>query len=286
MAGLEPVGRCIRPNGTTYYPHTIGEYEDLAWLCAAREGAEHTIMVGPPGTGKSAVLEAAFQGTREDGEPRPFELGMETLVCGENTTASDFYGNWVENPETGTFEWVDGPLLRSIKRGVPLFVDEIFLADTKALTPLYAPMDGRKEVVVVENPRLPPIPVQPGWFCIAAGNPDVPGAMFSEALRDRFEHHITVTTDWALARKLGVPANFIAAAKTLDKHRQNGLITWSPQLRSALAYRDAAKKYGEVFAAEGLLSKAPDDAKDLTREVLMAYYPRLRELQFRGQYRG
>ena len=42
-------------------------------------------------------------------------------------------------------------------------------------------------------------------------NPGVHGAILTEALASRFDVHIEVTTDWDLARHLGVPAAAVIA---------------------------------------------------------------------------
>lgn len=103
---------------------------------------------------------------------------------------------------------------------------------------------------------------------IASGNPDVHGAVFSEALRDRFDHHVEIGTDWELARELGVPEQMVTVAQNLDGLRLAGDIAWSPQLRTLLSFRDALAKYGLRYALDNLVSKSPAEDRPLVLEAI------------------
>lgn len=264
---LPAVGQQTRPNGVVYKPRMIGPHEDLAFLRSAREHSEHVFFYGPPGTGKTAMAEAAFAADANDEH-----TGIETIVCTADTTEADFMGTFVQDPAKGTFEWLPGPLHRSVMYDVPLLVDEIALCDPRVLSTLYALMDGRGVLRITMNPSLPPLKVGPNWFVIGACNPDVPGAVVSDALRDRFEHHIEVTTDWQLAKELlkaqKVSVKIVDAAKNLDKRRVRGEIGWAPQLRTLLSYARAFKRNGQDYALRNLVSKAPEEDRPVIAETL------------------
>lgn len=263
-------GPFVRPNGQTYVPRMLSGMQDVAYLRKCRETQEHVLLYGPPGTGKTALPEAVhFPGAVQRENGTYLHLGMESLVCSMDTTESDFFGTFYQDPATGNFEWTPGPLQRAVEYGVPLYIDEIFLADARVLSStLYPLMDGRGVLRIPMNPRLDPIPVPDGFFVIGSGNPDVPGANFSEALRDRFPHQIEVETDWELASSLGVPRYMIAAARSLNEKRRNGLISWSPQLRSLLAFRDNKRAFGKEYALSALLGKTPFRDRQVVAQAL------------------
>lgn len=260
MVNHEPVGPRVRRNGQVYYPRSLEGYEDLWFYRMSQQKFHHVLLAGPPGSGKSAGCEAAFDSVPE-GEVMDVTspLGMYTLVGSDSISTDDFVGSYVQNPETGLFDWVHGPLTRSIIDDVPFLVDEIALIDPKVLSILYPLMDGRGILEVTQNPSLPPFRIGKNWFVIAAYNPDVPGAFLSEALLDRFNHRIEVETDWELAIRIGVPRNLVKAAEALNIQRRQGNISWSPQFRSLLSFKENEQIYGMDFALKDLISKTPSE---------------------------
>ncbi|SEP53695.1 MULTISPECIES: AAA family ATPase [Amycolatopsis] len=261
---LVPQGSQVRPNGATYHPRSVAEvFEDVALLRSARDHQEHVLFYGPPGTGKTALCEAAFAQDATDEHD-----GLESIVGTADTTEMDFIGTFIEDPATKSWTWQPGPLHRSVLLDVPLLVDEIALIDPRVLSVLYPLMDGRGVLRFPMNPQLEPLTVGKGWFVIAAFNPDVPGARLSEALRDRFEHHLEVGTDWGLAANLGVSPDIITVARNLDERRRKGTLAWSPQLRSLLSFARHEQRRGREYALANLLGKVPPDDRDVVHGVL------------------
>jgi nitric oxide reductase NorQ protein len=248
-------GYVIRPNGDRYKVRSIDGTPDVQVIRDSRIDREHDFLFGEPGTGKTALIEAAF-GT-----------DLVTMLGTEDTEVSDFIGGYTTRGG-GSYGWTDGALVEAMERGVPLFVDEIGVIAPKTLTTLFSVMDGRDELRITANPDRGTVKAKPGFMVLAATNPHAPGVRLSEALLSRFAVHIEVTTDYSVCRELGVPDTIVTAAENLDKRRETGEIGWAPQMRECLRAKHQWEKRGQGFAVRNLISSAPEDDREVVAEVL------------------
>jgi nitric oxide reductase NorQ protein len=243
----------IRPNGEYYYTRMWGEHHDVAVLRKAREDKQFILLYGAPGCGKTALVQAAFE-------------EFETILGTGDTEIADFIGGYVQTA-SGRFEWSDGPLLKAAERGTPLLIDEVGLVDPKVMSVVYSFMDGTGSYSVTANPDRGVVKAKPGFYVIAATNPNAPGVRLSEALLSRFLIQVEMTTDWSLARKLGAPSTIVTAAQNLAKKQQSGEVSWAPQMRELLGFRDLAKTFGTKFAVANLLAASPELDRPVVADV-------------------
>jgi nitric oxide reductase NorQ protein len=259
----------IRPNGQKYFTRQWGVHTDVAVLRKAREATkkffsegvgspQFAFFYGVPGTGKTALVEASFH-----------DDDVITLIGNGDTDTNDFYGSFIQTP-SGNFEWIDAGFIRAVEFGKPFFIDEIGLIDPKALAVVYAVMDGRKEITIPMNPERGTIKVHDDFYVVSATNPNAPGVRMSEALLSRFQIQAELTTDWALAKKLGVPATMVSVAQNLYKRTQgdSAEISWSPQMRELLGFRDTSEIFGTEFAISNLIASAPEIDRDVVVDVI------------------
>lgn len=243
-----------RPNGDLYYTRKWGEHDDVLVLQKAREKQHFAMLYGAPGCGKTALVEAAFGSD------------LYTILGSGDTEVSDLVGGYVQTP-TGGWTWNDGALIKAAEEGKPLLIDEVGLIDPKVMSIVYGLMDGRREYTVTSNPDRGTVKAKDGFYVIAATNPNAPGVRLSEALLSRFTLQVEMTTDWALARKLGVPAGMVTAAQNLAKKQSSNEVTWAPQFRELLAFRDLEKDFGMKFAIQNLLAGAPEIDRPIVADV-------------------
>jgi nitric oxide reductase NorQ protein len=92
--------------------------------------------------------------------------------------------------------------------------------------------------------------------------PGVHGAVLTEALASRFAAQIQVSTDYDLARALGIDSQAVRAAQNLATRQANGEIGWAPQLRELIAYQRIARVLSPDAAIANLVGSAPEEDRD------------------------
>jgi hypothetical protein len=255
VAVLKGEKKYARPNGQDYFTRKWGQHDDVEVIRTARAESQFVLLYGAPGCGKTALVEAAF------GDD------LFTILGSGDTEVSDLVGGYVQTP-AGGFQWEDGALLKAAEQGKPLLIDEVGLIDPKVLSIVYGLMDGRREYTVTANPERGTVKAEDGFYVVAATNPNAPGVRLSEALLSRFTIHVEMTTDWGLAKKLGVPALIVTASQNLAKKQASNEVSWSPQFRELLAFRDLEKTFGTKWAIANLLASAPEIDRSVVSDVL------------------
>lgn len=254
-----------RPNGQTYYPRRLVSggspseaLYDVEMLRRARSRGMSVLLYGEPGTGKTALVEAAFNDVLTSNGHGDFEV-------------SDFFGSFVETADR-QFVWLDGQLLRAARLGLPLFIDDASLIDPRVMSVLYPAMDGRREINVTTNPEVGVVKTHPDFYVVAACNPNAPGSIMSEAFLSRFALHVEVTTDFELMKRLSVPENVVIAAENLSSQARNGTVSRAPQARDLLDYKRVCDEFGQKVAVANLLARAELSDREAYRKALRATF--------------
>ena len=242
-----------RPNGQVYHTRALADMPDTEALRKLRAAGVPALLYGPPGTGKTSLVEAAFP-------------EVITVAGDGDTTVGDFLGEYTQRPD-GTYEWVNGPLIRAMTEGKVLFIDDATLISPAVLAVVYPAMDGRREITVKAH-KGEVIKAAPGFYVIGGHNPGVHGAVLTEALSSRFSVQVQVSTDYDLARSLKIDSRAITAARNLATRQANGEIGWSPQLRELLAFQKVAGILGLDAAIGNLIGVAPEEDRDVVAKVV------------------
>lgn len=127
------------------------------------------LLEGAPGCGKSSTVMALAHLT---GNP------ITRLNLSDQTDLSDLFGSDVPvltDDGTMTFRWEDGPVLKAIKRGEWVLLDEMNLASQSVLEGLNACFDHRRILYIAELNREFEIPANSNCRFFACQNPRVQG---------------------------------------------------------------------------------------------------------------
>jgi len=148
-----------------------------------------------------------------------------------------------------------------------LFIDDATLISPAVLAVCYPAMDGRREVIVKAH-KGETITAADGFYVVAGHNPGVHGAVLTEALSSRFTFQFGVSTDYDLARSLGIDSRAITAARNLATRQANGETGWAPQLRELLAFAKITRIFGLDTALANLAGVASAEDRDVVASTL------------------
>ncbi len=156
----------------------VGLRREAEILGVALRAGCHTVLEGPPGTGKSTLLRAiaAASGRGVQFVEGNAELTPARLI-GHHDPALVLDGGYT--PQA----WTDGPLATAMRAGELLYLEELNRIPEETLNVLITAM-GEREIAI---PRVGRIPAADGFVLVAAMNPfDAIGtARVSQAIADR-----------------------------------------------------------------------------------------------------
>lgn len=153
----------------------------LDWALVIRVLASRAIhrvyLFGPPGVGKTWW---AYHHGR-------IEKGVYAVTLTPETPASELRGSYM--PRGGEFLWVDGPVIRAMREGARLVINELLHAGDDVFSFLY-PILEQPATARITLPTGETVRPAPGFNVIATDNS--PPEDLPTALRDRFDAVIEI----------------------------------------------------------------------------------------------
>ena len=248
---LDPAEVFVRPNGEEYRPRLVGGIADVVLLRHFRSLARpmFALLVGAAGTGKTAVVEAAF--------------GPELISIGGHGDMTERHPvGQITPPPDGGWQGCPRPPTGGVGEGAPLLIDEINKLPMDLISLIHSATDGRGTIRFEDRADNPVVHAAPGFYVVGTLNPDTLGSSgLPEAITSRFAVQIEVTTDHDAALAMGVPEEFVTVAQNLttkNHNNEHGREVWVPQMRELLHAKSLIDAgLPQEFAAQALLSQCP-----------------------------
>jgi nitric oxide reductase NorQ protein len=125
----------------------------------AFEAGLFVIVIGPKGTGKTTLV-------REFAKRK--SINLDSINFSLRTRESHLVGT--KTLEDGTVRFIEGLLVKSMKQGNMLYLDEINAAEADVLLRLDEALDDRRQLVLKESTGETII-AKEGWFVVSTINP-------------------------------------------------------------------------------------------------------------------
>lgn len=195
-------------------------------------GRGNTLLYGPPGTGKSYAAQSGG-------------VNVFNVTITPDTPAAELRGHY--HPRGGEFVWQDGPVVRAMREGSRLVLNEVDHAGGDVLSFLLAALDN-PETCRVCLPSGETVRPAPGFHCVGTMNGQPEDLL--PALRDRFAAAIEIEEPHPAAID-ALPEDLRNAARGTVSAVGGDRIT----LRSWLAFASLRSTLGAETAAQGLFGE-------------------------------
>lgn len=190
----------------------------VSWLEAPRNIVGLILVQGDPGTGKTALIEAAAA---------HMDRELYTVLCTPDHTKDSLLTKFVgEGKGDNGTPFTLGPLAYAAKKGLILYLDEGMLLIDGVKPLIYSLADGRSHLPE-GNVDGTPLKIHKDFRVVMSSNPQVRGASLPEPLASRAAGStLTVETSAEFLTALGIDADIVSAWTALGVA---GL--WRPQIR-------------------------------------------------------
>ncbi|KDQ20857.1 hypothetical protein BOTBODRAFT_100466 [Botryobasidium botryosum FD-172 SS1] len=248
---------------------------DLARIILTRRFP--VLIEGPTSAGKTSAIEYLARRTGHR---------FVRINNHEHTDIQEYIGAYVSDPESGKLVFQDGILVRALRNGDWIVLDELNLAPTDVLEALNRLLDDNRELIIPETQEI--VRPHPEFMLFATQNPPglyVGRKVLSRAFRNRFlEVHFDdvpqAELETILCQRCRIAPSYgqriVAVFRELQKRRQTGrvfetkqgfatlrdLFRWAG--RDAVGYQQLAEN-GYMLLAER--TRRPDD-KAVVKEVI------------------
>lgn len=227
-----------------------------AWLEAPRNIVGAVLLLGEPGTGKTALVEAAVTHA---------ERKLTTHLCTPDDTRDSLFlrfvgeGHGEPGRDGQPTPYVKGPLPYAVENGHTFYADEFMLTPDGVKPVYYECADGRR-FLSGGNVDGSPLEMHEDFRLILSSNPMVRGASLPEPVGSRCASTtITIETTAGMLRDLAIDESVVSAWEALGTA---GL--WRPQIREMRM----ADYWLTVDPSQSVSAFLPEHAPESEREAI------------------
>lgn len=227
----------------------------VSWLAAPRNIVGASFLLGDPGCGKTALIEAATTHALPEGAT---ESDLVTVICTPDHTRDSLFLKFVGegNGEDGT-PFALGPVPFAAKHGKTLYLDEFMLLADGVKPVVYPLADGRR-FLPEGNVDGSALEVHPGFRLVLSSNALVRGASLPEPVASRCASTtLTVETSASMLRDLAIDESVVQAWEALGTAN-----LWRPQIREMRL----ADYWLSVDAAQAVSAFLPEHCPESQRK--------------------
>lgn len=224
----------------------------LEILRSAYESGLFTLIIGPKGTGKTSLVR---EFSRMIAEETGREHSLDSVNFSLRTRESHLVG--AKTLSGGDVAFDEGVLVRSMKSGGILYLDEINAAEADVLLRLDEALDDRRQLVLKESSSMEVIYADSEWFVVSTINPlthsgtkELPPQLLSRfPVRIRLEYPPEdVEMEIARAHVANLDADqMMQAIKLANALRQAAAVEelfYAPSLRETIAFAKLTQERG------------------------------------------
>lgn len=237
-------------------------YEDILLSVVLKKAI---LLKGPSGSGKTKLAESIAA---------LFEQPMHSINCSVDLDAESLLGfKTVVQKEGQTWiDFVEGPVVKAMKEGHFLYIDEINMAKPETLPILHSVLDYRR---MLTNPFTGEvIQAHPNFGVIAAINEGYIGTTpMNEALKNRFvsfaipyitgEQLAGLVDEYFPRIQATLKNSMLSLATDLRKQAENGLVSEeAASIRSLLDAIELAQYMSPIRAVRYAIAEKLDDASE------------------------
>lgn len=240
-----------------YKAQRVANSSDLDIIKKAIENRLNILLVGDTGTGKTHCLRhLAYM----------LKCPYMRVNLNGGTTPEDLVGQWIPKKDGPGFEWVDGVLVKMVRFGGLMVVDEINAANAEILFFLHSLLDDERKIVLVQKDGEV-IRAHPDFVFAATMNPTgYEGTKpLNLALFDRFDVVLEFKSN---AEKFVDSKSMKEAVEKIKQGILSGDIVGTASTRGILQYMANRDRFGSEVAKEIFLQKFEGIGREIVDHLL------------------